>query len=114
MKLFIFFSLVFLLVPFTFGQEQKHEELHVLIDEAIKQNPNIAAVQSQIEMMQERIPQASRQDIFKTSVEPSKVYSDESILRLIIIRRGLSKPDGINNIVPFRQAQYDFNLLVTL
>jgi outer membrane protein TolC len=58
MKLFIFFSLVFLLISFTFGQEQKREELQALIDEAIKQNPEIAAEQSRLEMMQERIPQA--------------------------------------------------------
>jgi len=53
MKLFIFFSLVFLLISFTFGQEQKREELQALIDEAIKQNPEIAAEQSRLEMMQE-------------------------------------------------------------
>jgi outer membrane protein, heavy metal efflux system len=57
MKLFIFFSLVFLLVSLTYGQEQKREELQALIDEAIKQNPEIAAEQSRAEMMQERIPQ---------------------------------------------------------
>jgi outer membrane protein TolC len=58
MKLFIFFSLVFVLIPFTYGQEQKREELQALINEAIKQNPEIAAEQSRVEMMQERIPQA--------------------------------------------------------
>ncbi len=58
MKLFIFLSLVLLLVPSTYGQEQKREELQALIDEAIKQNPEIAAEQSRAEMMQERIPQA--------------------------------------------------------
>jgi outer membrane protein TolC len=58
MKLFIFFSLFFVLAPFTYGQEQKREELQALINEAIQQNPEIAAEQSRVEMMQERIPQA--------------------------------------------------------
>jgi outer membrane protein, heavy metal efflux system len=58
MKLFIFFSLVFVLIPFTNGQEQKREELQTLINEAIQQNPEIAAEQSRVAMMQERIPQA--------------------------------------------------------
>ena len=58
MKLFIFFSFVFLLLPFTYGQEQKQEELQALMNEAIQQNPEIAAEQSRVETMQERIPQA--------------------------------------------------------
>jgi cobalt-zinc-cadmium efflux system outer membrane protein len=58
MKLFIFFSLIFVLMPFTYGQVQKREELQSLINEAIKQNPEIAAEQSRVEMMRERIPQA--------------------------------------------------------
>jgi outer membrane protein TolC len=58
MKSFIFFSLVFVLIPFTYGQEQKREELKALINEAIQQNPEIAAEQSRVDMMQERIPQA--------------------------------------------------------
>jgi outer membrane protein TolC len=58
MKLFIFFSLVFVLIPFTYGQEQKREELQALMNEAIKQNPEIATEQSRVAMMQERIPQA--------------------------------------------------------
>jgi outer membrane protein TolC len=58
MKLFIFFSLIFVLIPFTYSQEQKREELQALINEAIQQNPEIAAEQSRVEMMQERIPQA--------------------------------------------------------
>jgi outer membrane protein TolC len=58
MKLFIFFTLLLLFVPFTYGQEQKREELQALINEAIQQNLEIAAEQSRVEMMQERIPQA--------------------------------------------------------
>jgi outer membrane protein TolC len=58
MKLFIFCSLVFVLMPFTYGQEQKQEELQALINEAIQQNPEIAVEQSRVTMMQERIPQA--------------------------------------------------------
>jgi outer membrane protein, heavy metal efflux system len=56
MKLVIFFSLV--LIPLTYCQEQKREELQVLLNEAIQKNPEIAAEQSRVEMMQERIPQA--------------------------------------------------------
>jgi outer membrane protein TolC len=59
MKLFIFFSLVFVLIPFTYGQQQKQENLQALINEAIQQNPEIAAEQSRVTIMQERIPQAS-------------------------------------------------------
>jgi cobalt-zinc-cadmium efflux system outer membrane protein len=58
MKLFLFFSLVFVLIRFSYGQEQTCEELQALINEAIQQNPEIAAEQSRVEMMQERIPQA--------------------------------------------------------
>jgi outer membrane protein, heavy metal efflux system len=58
MKLFIFFSLVFIFIPFTYGQEQKQEELQALINETIQQNPEIAAEQSRVDMMKERIPQA--------------------------------------------------------
>jgi outer membrane protein, heavy metal efflux system len=58
MKLFIFSCFVFVLTPFIYSQEQKREEIQALLNEAIKQNPEIAAEQSRVEMMQERIPQA--------------------------------------------------------
>jgi cobalt-zinc-cadmium efflux system outer membrane protein len=58
MKSFVFLSLVFILIPFAYGQQQKQEILQALINEAIQKNPEIAAEQSRVEMMQEKIPQA--------------------------------------------------------
>ena len=58
MKLFIFVSLVFILISCAYGQEQKQETLQTLIEEAIQQNPEIAAEQSRVEMMEARVPQA--------------------------------------------------------
>ena len=44
MKLFIFFSFVFVLIPFTYGQEQKREELQAFMNEAIEQNKEIQKI----------------------------------------------------------------------
>jgi|WetSurMetagenome_2_1015567.scaffolds.fasta_scaffold05593_7 outer membrane protein, heavy metal efflux system len=58
MKLFIFFSLVFLLLPFTYGQEQKREELQALITEAIQNNPQLRAARSRTEAAKTKIDQS--------------------------------------------------------
>ncbi|MFH0990905.1 MAG: TolC family protein [bacterium] len=59
MRICIFFSLALLLMPIMYGQEQKREELLALINEAIRQNPEIAAELSRVAMLAARIPQAS-------------------------------------------------------
>jgi len=107
MKFFIFFSLVFILIPLNCGQDQKIKEWQALIYENSKRNPEITAKQSRVEMTQE-----SLQEILKISVKLAEVRFDEAVNRQGIIRQGLSKPDSINNIAAFRQAQCDFNLLV--
>jgi outer membrane protein, heavy metal efflux system len=57
MKLFMFFTFLFVFLPFIYGQQQQ-EDLQALINEAILQNPDIAAEQARVKMMDERIPQA--------------------------------------------------------
>jgi hypothetical protein len=114
MKLFVFFSLVFVLIPFTHGQVQKHEEIQALINENNKHNPEIAAEQSRVEMMKEQMPQISQQDILRISMELAEIRSDEGVIRQGSFRQDLSKPDSINNITSFRQVQCDFILLVKL
>jgi Outer membrane protein len=59
MKLFIFFSLVFLLIPFTYGQEQKREELQALITEAIQNNPQLRAARNRTEAAKTKIDQST-------------------------------------------------------
>jgi outer membrane protein, heavy metal efflux system len=57
MKLFIFFSLVFALIPFTYGQEQKREELQAFITEAIQNNPQLRAARNRTEAAKTKIDQ---------------------------------------------------------
>lgn len=58
MKTIIFMALAFAVLPFAAAQEQKQEALPALMNEAIQHNPEIAAEQSRVTMMKERIPQA--------------------------------------------------------
>jgi hypothetical protein len=101
MKLFIVFSLVFVLIPITHGHVQKHEEIQALINENSEHNLEIAVNQSRVEMMKERLPQISQQDILRISMEPAEIRSDEGVIRQGSFRQGLSKPDSINNIATF-------------
>jgi cobalt-zinc-cadmium efflux system outer membrane protein len=66
MKLFIFFSLVFVLIPFTYGQEQKREELQAFITEAIQNNPQLRAAHNRTEAAKTKIDQS-------TSWEPPQI-----------------------------------------
>jgi outer membrane protein, heavy metal efflux system len=66
MKLFIFFSLVFVLIPFTYGQEQKREELQAFITEAIQNNPQLRAARNRTEAAKTKIDQS-------TSWEPPQI-----------------------------------------
>jgi outer membrane protein, heavy metal efflux system len=108
MKLFISFSLVFVLIPFTFGQEQKREELQSLINEAIQQNPEIAAEQSRVEMMQERIPQAGAladpEFTFKQMEFPGwrfneAMYQNFELMQMIMFPTKLSTRKDIASVV---------------
>jgi outer membrane protein, heavy metal efflux system len=56
-KIFIFFSLVFALIPFTYGQEQKREELQAFITEAIQNNPQLRAARNRTEAAKTKIDQ---------------------------------------------------------
>jgi cobalt-zinc-cadmium efflux system outer membrane protein len=69
MKLFIFFSLVFFLIPFIYGQEQKREELQAFITEAIQNNPQLRAARNRTEAAKTKIDQL-------TSWEPPQLGAE--------------------------------------